>query len=208
VIDGDTLRLTDGRVIRLLNVNAPEKNSNLSELSMLFMKSFENKSLEFEIIGQDKYNRYLSRVYAPYYLNLELIRQGMASKFLVDESELTIFSKAEDFAISNGKGIWVKSVYYGCFSTEIDYTHEKVKLINICDESINLNNWQLKDESRKIFDFPDISVGSIIIYSGIGNNNSTALYWNLKESVWNNDRDTLYLFDNNEKLVYHKQYGY
>ena len=36
-IDGDTLELSDGRVIRLLNVNSPEKKTYGSNLSFIFL---------------------------------------------------------------------------------------------------------------------------------------------------------------------------
>ena len=54
VIDGDTLVLKDGRTLRLLNINSPEKNSPLSKSSTDFLRYFENKSIEIEITGQDK----------------------------------------------------------------------------------------------------------------------------------------------------------
>jgi len=175
---------------------------------MIFVKSFENRTLEIQITGQDKYQRYLARLYVPYYLNLELVKQGLASKFLVDESELNDFSKAEEEAIANGKGIWKKSLYSGCFSSKIVYSEEKVKLSNKCSESINLDGWQLKDESRKIYTFTNLSFSSITLHSSIGKDNSTDIFWNLKESVWNNDRDTLYLFDNVGSLAHHQSYRY
>jgi micrococcal nuclease len=207
VIDGDTLVLEDDRTIRLLNINSPEKSSPLSNISIDFMKNFVNHTIEVEIIGQDKYKRYLARLYTPYYLNLELVRQGFASKFLVDESELREFSDAEDYAVNNGRGIWKKSPYFGCFSSKIDYLSEKIILNNNCI-NVDLFQWQLKDESRKIFIFSSIYFNTITIHSSQGIDNSTDIYWNSKESIWNNDRDTLYLFDNQGGLVHHESYGY
>ena len=109
VIDGDTLELSDGRVIRLININSPEKGVQGYNLSLLFLKEFENKSVEIEITGFDKYKRTLARIYAPNYLNLDIVRLGLASKFLVHELELSEFSEAEESAIKNSLGIWKKS---------------------------------------------------------------------------------------------------
>ena len=206
-IDGDTISLNDGRIIRLLNINSPEKDSPLSLKSIELMKSLENKTLEIEITGQDKYKRYLARVYFPDYLNLYLIRQGLASKFLVDESELTIFFDAEEEAIKLSRGIWTKSKSYGCIHSKIDQIKERVIINNSCP-NLNFANWQLKDESRKIFVFPNISFISLTLNSGLGDNNSTDIYWNSKEPIWNNDRDTLYLFNEKGELVHHEVYGY
>src|SRR3989344_9447386 len=102
VIDGDTLDLKDGRKIRLLNINSPEKNTFGYSLSYEFLKKYENKSVEINIIDTDKYNRYLARIYSKEsYLNLDLVSLGFASKFLVQDQELKDFSKAEQKAIHN-----------------------------------------------------------------------------------------------------------
>ena len=48
VIDGDTLELEDGRIIRLLNVNTPEKNEFGSELGTEYLKTFEGSSVNLK----------------------------------------------------------------------------------------------------------------------------------------------------------------
>lgn len=207
VIDGDTLVLEDGRHIRLSNINSPEKDVSFSIQATSFLKSFENKSVELEILGIDKYSRSLARIYAPDYINLKLVSLGLASKFLVQEDELKLFSEAEETAISQSRGIWNKSIYFNCFSSEINQFDEIVILKNKCSD-INLKDWQLKDESRKIYKFPDITIGEIKIHTENGNNNSTDLFWNSAVSVWNNDRDSLYLFDSQERIVHYEAYGY
>jgi endonuclease YncB( thermonuclease family) len=207
VIDGDTLVLNDGRTLRLLNINAPEKNTPLSKQSLALVKLLENQSIEIEITGKDNYNRYLSRVYTPEYLNLKLISLGLASKFLVQDNELNLFANAEKQAIEQSKGIWNKSIYYNCFSSSIDKKNEKVIIKNNC-QAINLSGWLLKDESRKEYAFSTIITDEIILYSGVGADNNNILHWNQKTNVWNDDRDSLYLFDNNNNLAHYHTYGY
>ena len=210
VIDGDTLEIEDGSSIRLLNINSPEKNSPLHELSKSFLSSLVNKTVELDIVDRDKYNRLLVRVYSPDYINKELISEGLVSKFLVSNSELKSFAKLEEEAISKGKGIWKHSNYYGCFSTHINKNEELVSLQNKCIP-INMNLWMLKDESRKIYVFNNITLKKseeIFLHSSIGEDNEKELFWNSKTSIWNNDRDTLYLFDNEGKIVHHETYGY
>ena len=48
VIDGDTIVLDDGRTIRLLNINSPEKGVHGAELSKSFLK--ERRNIVKEII--------------------------------------------------------------------------------------------------------------------------------------------------------------
>lgn len=206
VIDGDTLVLEDGRHIRLLNINSPEKDFANSFLATNYVNGFENKTLSFEITGMDKYKRYLARVYSPEYLNLELVKRGFASKFLVEDNELKEFDSAERNAIDRGIGIWKKSIYYGCFEFKIDEKREIVEINNKCS-SINVKGWMVKDESRKAYTFGDISLGKIRLHSISGNDNSSDLFWNVG-NVWNDDRDSLYLFDDKLEVVGYESYGY
>lgn len=207
IIDGDTLELEDGRIIRFLNINAPEKNIPGSELATEFLKPYENGTVELEITGTDKYDRTLARIYAPEYLNLELVKEGFAVKFLVEESEIKEFAEAEKRAIESSLGIWKKSQYYGCFKSSIDKIEETASILNKCNK-INIASWALKDESRKIYTFPPIELGTITIHTGQGEDNSTDLFWNSKTSVWNNDRDTLYLYDKDWQIIDYETYGY
>lgn len=207
VIDGDTLELKDGRTIRLANINSPEKSVPSHILSLNYLKNFENNTIQIENLGYDKYQRVLARIYAPNYINLEIVSLGLASKFLVDESELLKFDKAEKKAIESSKGIWKKSPYYSCFKTEIDKKSEEVLIENECGE-INMLNWQLKDESRKIYYFKKISFLKITLHSAEGKDNPSDIFWNLNTNVWNNDRDSLYLFDAEGGIAHYESYGY
>jgi micrococcal nuclease len=206
VIDGDTLVLADGRHIRLLNINAPEKGTAGSELSADFLRQFTNSSVSIEITGLDKYSRTLARIYSPNYLNLELVRQGMSSKFLVDSSELHDFASAENSAIKSGAGIWVHSPYFGCVRVKIDPLGEKVDFSILCAD-MNTTGWYLKDESRKVYKFGCPLTDGLTLFSGNGKDNETTVFWN-QGDVWNNDRDTLYLFDSDSRIVLASPYGY
>ncbi|MEK6850433.1 MAG: thermonuclease family protein [Nanoarchaeota archaeon] len=209
VIDGDTIVLGDNRTIRLLNINSPEKGTHNAELSKDFLKKFENQSIKLVITGIDKYSRNLARIYSLdlTYLNLELVKKGLASKFLVDKNELSIFSNAELNAIKNSQGMWNKSEYFNCFESSINKEKELVAIKNHCS-TISFNGWYLKDESRKIYLFNNIYLGSIILHSNVGEDNETDVFWNSKQDIWNNDRDSLYLFDEKDKIVHYQSYGY
>ena len=207
VIDGDTIEWDDGRQVRLQNINAPEKNEHGYELAINYLKPLENQTVELEILGTDRYYRTLARVYSPDYLNLQLVNLGFVKKAWVQKSELKEFSKAEEDAVKNFRGIWGKSSYYGCFKSDIDKKAEFVKLTNTCDK-INLKDWTLRDESRKSYKFLSTSSNVLRIHSEIGENNETDIFWNSKTNVWNNDRDTLYLFDKDDNIAHYHSYGY
>lgn len=207
-IDGDTIVIADGRTIRLLNINSPEKNFYNSNLSFLFLKAYENRTIKIEITGTDKYDRHLARLYSSdsEYLNLKLVQLGLASKFLVQDEELKKFRNAEEDAIENALGIWSHSKFFNCFKSKIDYSSEIVYLNSKCG-SIDMSGWVLKDESRKTFKFSLVLNNEIRLHSGKGINNQTDLFWGA-ENIWNNDRDSLYLFDSTGKIAHNEVYGY
>lgn len=207
IIDGDTLELEDGRKIRLANINSLEKGQNQFKLSINYLKTFENSSVELEILGIEKYGRILGRIYTPDYLNLELVKQGFASKFLVNEKELKEFASAEEQAVSSQKGIWKKSKHFNCFKIDIDKTNEKILLISNCN-NINIGSWLLKDESTRHYIFKNIEIGEITLHTLAGEDNETDIFWNSKTNIWNNNRDSLYLFDKEGYLAYYETYGY
>ncbi|MEK6890273.1 MAG: thermonuclease family protein [Nanoarchaeota archaeon] len=209
VIDGDTLVTSEGETVRLANINSPEKDSESSKVSKDYLSSFINKSLYLDKIKLEKYGRTLGRLYTQdnLYVNLELINLGLASKFLVDDSELKDFDKAEEKAVENQLGIWKESKYKYCISIEIYPKEEILKIENSC-ASVDLSGWIIKDESRKQYKFNTIIKNRLSLHSSIGNDNSTDIFWNEKTDIWNNDRDTLYLFDKEGNLAFHKSYGY
>lgn len=208
VIDGDTVEIDDGRTVRLLNINSPEKGTHGCNLSADFLRRFENKSIEMEITGTDKYGRTLARLYSEGdYLNLNIVQFGFASKFLVNKEELSLFSEAEESAIKGAEGIWTHSEHFGCFESKIYEDEEIVSLENNCPQ-VDIRGWMLKDESRKVYTFKNISFERITLHSLAGTDNSTDIFWNNKDNIWNSDRDTLYLFDSEGNLVHHESYGY
>lgn len=176
VIDGDTVELEDKRHLRLANINAPEKNAIGYDASFLYSKKLEGKTVQIEVLGMDRDSRFVARIYdekgCTNYFNLAIVREGYASKFFVQESELRDFSRAERQAVEQERGIWKKSEYFGMFNVDIDAKSETVILSarNSLVSSPNLEDWILKDESQEFFKFPrtDIkTIGRIIkVYSG------------------------------------------
>ncbi|MBS3091259.1 thermonuclease family protein [Candidatus Pacearchaeota archaeon] len=207
IIDGDTLQLGDGRTIRLVNINTPEKGELGSDLAKKFLKNYENKTIEIEFLDNDRYSRNLSRIYYNSYINLDIVKLGLAKKFLVQTSEKKQFAEAEAYAVENSLGIWKKSPHYGCFKARIDAKNETAYLRNTCKE-IRAIHWTVKDESRKSYSLDDIVLGEVKIHSRYGKNTARDIFLNADSDIWNNDRDTLYLLDNNGRIALHYAYGY
>jgi endonuclease YncB( thermonuclease family) len=207
VIDGDTLETTEGETIRLTNINTPERSQPGFQEATQFLKQFENQDVEIQTLGFDKYSRTLARIYTPNYLNLKIVELGLGKKYLVEESELSEFAEAEDQAIKNSQGLWKKSPYFSCFESTIDSEKEYVILETKCGE-INLKNWVLQDESRKEYTFSRTINNKLTVFSEEGEDNEKEVYWQQKQAVWNNDRDTLYLFDSSNAIAHYDSYGY
>lgn len=205
VIDGDTFKTDDGRTIRLVNINAPEKDSPLAIQATRHLQLYENTSAAIEVVGTDKYNRLLARLFVPDYFNRKVVEEGLVSIFLVQSGEEKVFAQAEEQAIREQRGIWKKSSFRGCVQLSIDKRAEIITLYNSCEGQGT--GWYLKDESRKIYKFQAPLPPKLDLYSSSGSTNATAQFWN-SGHIWNDDKDTAYLFDTTDALVVHRRYGY
>ncbi len=204
VLDGDTVETSDGRKIRLANINTPEKKFSYSNLAKDYLSSFIDKEIYLEKKGIDKYSRTLGKLFhKDKYLNLEIVKFGMAHSFMVYDDEIDIFSNAEDDARYKKIGIWENSKYYGCVDLEINKYDEYVDIIDSCD--VDFKNWNIKDESTKTYVFKKDFLGKIRLYSSKGQENETALFWK-RENVWNDDSDSVFVRDSDGFLVYYEHY--
>lgn len=203
VLDGDTVELSDGRKIRLLNINTPEKGFSYSELGKGYLLDFKDVELETE--GLDRYARTLGRLYYnDVYLNLEIVRQGYAHSYLVSDGEERIFDIAEDYARKNELNIWERSEFYGCLNLEINKYDEYLLVEDSC--GVNLIGWSVKDESTKSYEFGKDLGKSFKLHSGKGSDDSENVYWG-RENIWNDDHDEVFVRDPNGLLAYYKSYG-
>jgi endonuclease YncB( thermonuclease family) len=193
VIDGDTFELSDGTTIRLKNINTPEKGEKGYAQAKQFLKEFENTSVQLEAEGLDKYGRTLAKVYTSDYINLELVKNGLATKFMLD-SEISEFISAEKNAIENQLGLWKQSPHHSCFNLDMD--KYKISIKNSCNLT-NIKNWTLREEGRKRYKFPECYAGEINLYLSNGENNKTDLFWESPPSL----KNTFYLLDENDLLV-------
>jgi len=195
VIDGDTLVLTTGEILRLININSPEKARPGYEEATSFLKQIENQTIEILPLGLDKYGRTLARVNTPDYLNLKIVQEGFANKYLVRDEEISSFAKAEENAIENEKGIWKKSENFNCLNAEIN--SPAVLLTNTC-QTLQTKGWRMKDESRKEYNFPSLEI----------KNEETITIKPEIASFQNGERNTLYIFDSEGSIILYYLFNY
>lgn len=118
VIDGDTIKLSDGRVVRYIGINTPETKDKRKGIECFGKEAFEkNKELvegkeirlEKDVSEKDKYGRLLRYVYVDeIFVNDYLVREGYAYAvtYPPDVKYQKQFKEAQDEAIENNRGLW------------------------------------------------------------------------------------------------------
>ncbi len=89
VIDGDTIELYNGEIIRLICIDTPEEGTGGFEEARLFLESLvlnKEVKLESDVDDKDKYNRSLRYVYVEIngneiFVNKELVKYGLAKAY-------------------------------------------------------------------------------------------------------------------------------
>lgn len=115
VIDGDTFTIYDGNSIRLIGIDAPEKDEPYySEAKERLAELLEHKTVTLKKDKEDKdsYGRLLRYIYADdVFVNLKLVEEGYAIALTIPpnlkhESEL---KRAEYEARESKLGMWSSS---------------------------------------------------------------------------------------------------
>jgi Lamin Tail Domain/Staphylococcal nuclease homologue len=141
-------------------------------------------------------------------INVEQVRRGFANTFIYNNDEYTsALNDAWNECLVNGKNLCEKSneTCAQCIELEnLDLKKQEVTFYNTCSFDCDLTKWDIKDEGRKNFYFGNFILGSnkkvnVIVgnYSDNGNN----LFWKGYDYVWTSTGDTLFLRDENGKLV-------
>ncbi|MFH1282324.1 MAG: thermonuclease family protein [bacterium] len=127
VIDGDTIELNSGDLVRYIGIDTPEVRINIGskwELNpedfALEAKSFnaglvEGKKvrLEYDVEKRDKYKRLLAYVFKDnIFVNAELLRQGYAAlyTFPPNVKYTEEFVKFQEEARKNSRGFWKNKI--------------------------------------------------------------------------------------------------
>lgn len=234
VLDGDTVVLTGGDTVRLIGINAPEKNQpNFLEAknkleSLVLGKSVE---LDYDIQGKDQYGRVLVYMHAgDIFVNLEMVKSGFAVVETVQPDSLHAeeLTTAQKDARANCLGMWqgmchqnvsacvqLASIHQSAqpVLAPDSLNNEWVELVNTCSSSQNMQGYLVKDASASnAYTFKNLDIASkksIKLHSGCGTYSSADVYWQCPERpvpVWNNSGDSAYLYDASGKLVSQIEY--
>jgi len=218
VIDGDTIVVENNTHIRLLGINTPEKGEFYYPESKEFLEELMiNKTVKLEY-GKEKYDMY-NRTLAYVFLekeniNLKLVEKGFANFYFPSGKDRYYngFSRAWENCIKNNVNLCEKSENKcaRCVKLkEFDYKKEMIILENLCGFDCELTNWEIKDEGRKKFIFPDFELKdkeSVKISVGEGENTKNNLFWAGETYVWTKTGDTLFLRDDAGKLILWETY--
>lgn len=220
VVDGDTIELTDGRRVRYIGVNTPERGqpyySEASEANRQLVDG-RQVQLEFDQDTFDQYGRTLAYIWVDGVMaNQEIIARGYANAFTVPPNVKydDAFRQAEREAREAGRGLWagssvplkITNLHADAPGSDRDNPNgEWVEITNQGSAPVDLAGYTLKDEANHIYTFGNFSVNggaAFRLYSGQGQNTATDLYWGyVGESVWNNDSDAAFLRDKDGALV-------
>lgn len=107
VVDGDTIHIED-ITVRLYGIDAPEKDQPYGEESANHLfQLIGNKQVVVEVVGQDRYNRIIGKIYLDnVYINNLLVEYGCAwwyRKYAPLETDLEISEKS---AQERKLGLW------------------------------------------------------------------------------------------------------
>jgi micrococcal nuclease len=122
VIDGDTIQLADGRRVRYLGINAPEREGDrpaefMSRQSYLFNRNLvlnQKVRLEYGLEKKDRFERILAYVFSAegLFINGEMVKNGLAHVFYPGPwlDRFGELLKYQQQAIEQGRGIWVEAL--------------------------------------------------------------------------------------------------
>lgn len=114
IIDGDTIRLPNGEVVRYIGIDTAERGEPYYwEATRANRLLLEGKALRLEsdVTNEDRYGRLLRYVYADdAFVNAELVRQGLALVYrqdkFPDNKYFDVLRQAAEEAAAEGLGIW------------------------------------------------------------------------------------------------------
>lgn len=137
IIDGDTLRLQDGRRIRVLGINTPEVarkglsgqalGAEATTASRQFLPKEQVLHLVYDRERKDRYGRELAHVYNAQRQNLaaHLLEQGLALQVVVPPniSGMDCLAQQEAVARQKKRGVWREAEWRLRSAADLDLTH-------------------------------------------------------------------------------------
>lgn len=168
VVDGDTIKLENGEVVRYIGIDTPE-TVHPSKPVQCFGKEASNKNKELvegklvkikkDITDRDKYGRLLRYVWVgDLFINDELVRQGYAYAYTYppDVKYTEQFVQAQREAKENNRGLWAD-----CLEQEVveetPFPPAESTLFEgeiICSYNVyNCPDFSTHAEAQRVFDY-------------------------------------------------------
>ena len=219
VIDGDTCLLEDGRRVRYLGINSPEKGEpHAMEATLANNALVGGKTIRMEFLRarEDRYGRLLAYVFVNETLvNEVLVRQGHAHiYFRVAAKYGERLRQAQEEARTAGRGIWEKVAERSIAIATVHADAEGNERQNLNDEFIVIENqseipidmtgWTVTDASNHAYLFPNFTMPAdtqVTLRTGFGKNTEYELFWGSRNPIWNNDGDTIFIRDPEGHLI-------
>ncbi len=218
VIDGDTAVLEDGRRVRYVGINTPERDQPyFAEATALNRDLTEGRQvrLEADQVREDGYSRLLAYVYVDgQMVNARLIEAGLAHLFVIPPNlrYYDRFLELQRQAQTTRRGMWqsvtgplkIASLNFNAPGDDrFNPNGEHVRLVSVADAVVNVRGFSLSDAYGHRYTFPALSLKpgySVLLVSGRGTDltdprGPIILYWQSDGPIWNNDGDTATLRD-------------
>jgi endonuclease YncB( thermonuclease family) len=217
VIDGDTIVVDNNTHVRLLGINTPEKNEFYYQEAKDFLNNLTlNKTIKLEYgkEREDLYGRTLAYIILDgKNINIEQVRNGFANLYIYNNDKYTSeLRQAWNECIAKEINLCEKSndECADCIELkELNVKNQTAVLHNNCSFDCSLAGWNIKDEGRKNFFFPNFILKQnkeVKIIVGNKTDSENVLYWTGKDYVWTSTGDTLFLRDEKGGLVFWKNY--
>jgi micrococcal nuclease len=218
VVDGDTIVLADGRHIRYLGMNTPERGEpfwkEAKDYNALKVRG-KMVRLEFGEVQEDKYGRTLAYVLVgEEMVNTALLKAGWAHLFILEPLRYhDNFLKAQEEARAKGLGIWAKDGLRGPLKItslhadaqrddRFNLNGEYVRICNISPRTVALNGFSLVDNAGYRYGFSRGALRpgyTLLLLTGAGKDviegDQLFFYWNSAYPIWNNKWDKAILLD-------------
>ena len=223
VLDGDTIRLSDGKTVRYFGINTPEYGQPFADEAKRYNEQLV-LGKEVRVVPArrrpDAYKRVLAYVYINNTLiNTQLILSGLAHVFILDPFDRSAdWLRFQQDAQTRGKGMWHSGGVQG--PLKITTVHadargddrknpngEYIRICNVSPRPVELTGFVVQDEKQHRYVFPTGSLRpgyTALLSSGPGpttvQQGQYRFHWDTGP-VWNNTGNTAFLFDPNGKQI-------
>ncbi|MCS6925159.1 MAG: thermonuclease family protein [Candidatus Binatia bacterium] len=224
VLDGDTIELADGTVVRYVGVNTPERGQRFYEEARQYnARLVLGKTVRLASAGQeeDRYRRRLAYVYVGEVLvNAHLIAEGWAHLFvLAPLPPYQEWLQLQKDAQAQRKGMWRAGGVPGPLKITTvqadaegddrrNVNGEYVRVCNVSTEPVALTGFAVQDAQGRRYLFPGGTLKpgyTALLLSGKGKDTThrgqLIFYWGSAYPIWNNHGETAFLFNPEGNLI-------